>query len=126
MDLSAVASAKEEGAPLGKAATRSGTATDYGCCAMAMDAGGVPAPPPDTSTDRREAGLLHRKGLMGRRDSPIPKTVDFDGIVAATLFVARRSHTLPPEQQNTQLADFQYFDYSHANYASKAVRMLAP
>jgi hypothetical protein len=33
--------ARVEGAPLGKAATRSGTATDYGCCVMAMDAGGV-------------------------------------------------------------------------------------
>jgi hypothetical protein len=30
-----------KGLPLGKASTRKGTATDYGCCAMAMVAGSV-------------------------------------------------------------------------------------
>jgi hypothetical protein len=33
--------ARVEGAPFGEGPTRSGTATDYGCCVMAMDAGGV-------------------------------------------------------------------------------------
>jgi hypothetical protein len=35
--------ARVEGAPLGKAATRQGTATYYGSCVMAMVAGGVTA-----------------------------------------------------------------------------------
>ncbi|MDA7929916.1 hypothetical protein N9B63_03650 [Akkermansiaceae bacterium] len=33
--------ARVEGVPFGEGPTRSGTATDYGCCVMAMDAGGV-------------------------------------------------------------------------------------
>ncbi|MFT6239044.1 MAG: hypothetical protein ACJAQT_001122, partial [Akkermansiaceae bacterium] len=37
--------ARVEGVPFGEGPTRKGTATDYGCCVMAMDAGGVTARP---------------------------------------------------------------------------------
>jgi hypothetical protein len=53
-----------KGSPLGKAATRSGTATDYGCCAMAIGC-------------RRRARAPALKTTRRRRQDLEPEDFDF-------------------------------------------------